>query len=184
MRSTITIVIVMITLNVLAQNQPSKWSFNFNYQNDSYIPKPGTEPPKAFGTSSFRGWTAGIDRTLYQKKYLKLNAGLSLNKKTQIMAGSRFVDPFTRAPEKGLDYYYLSMPIILQYVKSKVIQPSITITPGFQVFNRGEINDVTRFHRPPTGNFLQIMPGADIRLSDRLKIFVGGSLNRYDFFWQ
>ena len=181
MRLSITILIAMISVHLDAQNVLSKWNFNFNYQNDSYVPSTPSDLSEPFGISSFRGWTAGFDRTLLQHKYLKLTAGLSVNKKTQIFTGNRLVDPLSRASLKGLDYYYLSLPVTLQYTKSKTIQPSISITPGFHVFNRGEINK-TPFHRPPTGNFLQIMPGAEIRLSKRVKLFVGSSLTRYDFF--
>jgi hypothetical protein len=171
-----------MTYNVYAQNVSSKWTINFNYQNDSYLPPTGSDLSKAFGTSSFRGWTAGIDRSILQTKHFKLNAGISLNKKTHILTGSRLNPPFVEAQVKGLDHYYLTTPFTLQYTKSKIFQPSITINPGIRIFNRGEINEVTRFHRPPTGNFLQIMPGAEVRLSNRLKIFVGASMTRYDFF--
>lgn len=182
MRTSTTIVILMITLSLYGQKEDSKWNINFNYQNDSYLPGTTSEAPRSFGVSSFRGWVAGVDRTILQNKYLKLDAGLGLNMKTHIITGSRFNQPFQPAINKGAIYYYLTVPFTLKYTKSKVIQPSLSITPGVQNFNRAGMNNVSIFHRPPATNFLQIMPGVEIRMSDRVKIFAGCSLTNYDFF--
>lgn len=182
MRTSTTIVILMITLSLYGQKEDSKWNINFNYQNDSYLPNVGSDPPSAFGISSFRGWSAGVDRTIIQNKYLKLNAGLGINVKNHIITGSRFNQPFQPAVNKGGGYYYLTVPFTLKYTKSKVIQPSLSITPGVQIFNSAGRNNVSKFHRPPGINFIELMPGVEIRMSDRVKIFAGFSLTNYDFF--
>lgn len=182
MRPFITIFLLLITLPGYGQSRNSKWTFYLNYQNDLYRDVNGAEVPKSDGVYAFRGWSAGVDRTIIQKKYLKLNAGIGLNSKTQVLTRSPRNAPFAGEQLRGLNYYYLTTPFTLKFTKNKKIQPSISLTSGFQVFNQREINEVTRFHRPPVHNFIQIMPGAEISISERIKIFVGIGLTRYDFF--
>lgn len=184
MRTTITILIILITLNTYGQEEKSKWSLNFNYQNDSYLPRTGTEPSRAFGVSSFRGWALSVDRTILQKKYIRLDAGIGLNRKNLIITDTRLNSPFKESVSRGKSQYYVMAPFTIKYTKSKKIQPFLSVTPAFEIFRSKKMNNVSHFHPSPGQNFLQIMPGAEFRISEQVKVFVGATFTNYNFFGQ
>ncbi|MCB0669206.1 MAG: hypothetical protein KDC80_25460 [Saprospiraceae bacterium] len=64
MRPFITIFLLLITLPGYSQSQNSKWTFHLNYQNEYYRDVNGAEVPKSVGVYAFRGWSAGVDRTI------------------------------------------------------------------------------------------------------------------------
>ncbi|MCB0688133.1 MAG: hypothetical protein KDC53_16465 [Saprospiraceae bacterium] len=179
MRICITLVALFFFYSGYSQNS-AKWDFNFNFQSDAYLR--ATQPTEAFGKSSFRGWSANLERTLFAKKYLKLSGGLGLSYKKQVLTGDRYANPFSNVFQKGRGIYYLTAPFTLTYTRSSVIQPSLTVSPGFAIINNIKNDRLGIFHRPPTTNFLSIMPGVNLRISDRINVFAGISLNNYDLF--
>lgn len=188
MKTTILLVIGMISLNLHAQNESAKWNFNFNYLTESYYQYSG--PYENFSDllgpgeyfSQFRGWAVGVDRRILSMKNFDLTTGIQFSKRSHIVSDSRLSSPIQKAELKVGNHYFLSAPISLKYTKSKIVQPGLVIEPGFRIFNQDSGNSVGHLFRGPGQNFLKIMPGVDIKISNRIKLFVGMSYTNYNLF--
>jgi hypothetical protein len=187
MRYFFTLVLCLITLDFYAQTEPDQWHFKFHYQDESYRQYSGPyEIPDLFGPgryySHFRGWSAGAERLILSKRNFDLYTGISFSKKSHILSQNQLTSPFIRAELNGLHHYYLSVPVTLKYTKNRIIQPGLVIEPGFRLFSHGTMNSVSYLMRGPGTDFVKIMPGIDISVSQRVKVFLGMSYTGYNVF--